>query len=61
MRYYRIIKTTDPKPTGKLPDSYGIAQNCANCVAYNPTTTICSTYNAAVLPNYWCNTWKGKT
>lgn len=41
-----------------LPDTYQLAQNCANCAAYNGLSTICSTYNAPVLPNYWCDTWK---
>ena len=52
-------------PTGELipeqlPASYGIAQKCSNCVAYNPKTTICSTYLAMVKPDYWCSSWKGE-
>jgi len=43
-----------------LPDSYQLHQDCASCVAYNSKTTICSTYSAPVLSNYWCHTWKGK-
>jgi hypothetical protein len=64
MRYYRILTTNkpnvSPKAIGTLPDSYGIAQNCGNCKAYITETEICSTYDAPVLTNHWCATWKAK-
>lgn len=43
-----------------LPNSYQLHQDCNSCAAYNPKTTICSTYKALVLSNYWCNTWKAR-
>jgi hypothetical protein len=75
MRYYTLIDTRQPKfdqpkrsstyPDGKsipesLPNSYGLAQHCGNCAAYDLKTTICATYNAVVRTTYWCATWKAK-
>lgn len=69
-RYYYLKQTVDavPKrtyPTGEaipesLPASYGIAWKCGNCAAFDSVTTMCSTYNAPVLPDYWCDTWKAQ-
>jgi len=57
----RSTKYPDGTPIpDALPDSYGLAQSCSNCAAYSAKTMICSTYDAMVLPNYWCSTWKAK-
>ena len=71
MRYYYLTtqkaesKPQRTYPNGdaipdSLPESYQPDQHCGNCGAYNPTTKICSTYNAPVLENYWCASWKAK-
>lgn len=43
-----------------LPESYQPSQNCGNCAAYDPITTMCSTYSAPVVSTYWCSTWRGE-
>lgn len=69
MRYYPVYtisestKRATTYPDGqsipdRLPERYGIAQQCGNCAAYDLKTTICATYNAVVRTNYWCATWK---
>lgn len=70
MKYYVMKQSKKDKTRSKiypngivisdlLPNSYGISQKCGTCIAYDPKTTICSTYNAPVVENYWCATWKG--
>jgi hypothetical protein len=54
----RTYASGEPIPES-LPDSYGMAQNCYNCFAYDSTIEFCSAYNATVRPNYWCAAWKG--
>ena len=73
MRYYYLTSTPDIKkfkrgsayPSGEkipesLPDSYQIHQDCASCAAFDEKTSVCAAYNAPVLSNYWCSSWKAR-
>lgn len=69
--YYIYRKTTVPStretkyPSGEkipesLPDSYGPAQMCSTCAAFDSASSMCAVYKAAVMPNYWCASWTKK-
>jgi len=46
--------------SSNLPPSFQIATSrdrCGNCLAFDPTTTICSKWAAMVRPDYVCAAW----
>jgi hypothetical protein len=47
----------------KLPQSYVLASgesSCANCLAYNPETSMCVRWDALVRPTYICDEYVSK-
>jgi hypothetical protein len=46
--------------SSNLPVTFQLAtgdSRCGNCLAYNPSTAICSKWVAMVRPEYYCPSW----
>jgi hypothetical protein len=46
--------------SSNLPPSFRVAtgsDRCGNCLAFDPTTTICAKWSALVRPEYVCDAW----
>ena len=56
LRYY----ADGEQMSSNLPPSFQVAtgsNRCGNCLAFDPTTTICGKWAAMVRPEYICAAW----